>query len=947
MRKLIFLLALLAFYQIGLCQNLVSNPSFETVTAEPFWGCEITNATGWLNPANSTCPTNTGATPDLFSTFSAGQAVLPNSFMGTTNAHTGNRIAGIVTYHQQLGNYREYLMTQLAQPLVPGQLYRVSFWTTGGNPVEYIYHTNNIGLYFSNTALTQTGYNLISGITPNFNISTVVANSLWTYYEFFYTPTAPVSYFSVGNFSNDANTTTQNFGQNRPYAYYFFDDFEIITWNDSVTTQADTAICSGQPLNITAQGSINGQYSWYITGTPGTIIDNDSILNVIPTSTTTYVVQGAASDDTITVTVNPTPIFTLGNDTTICQGQSVTLNPGIAGATYLWSTGAVTQTITVNIAGIYWLSVTQAGCSWVDTINISILNPPAPINIGNDTAICFGQSVTLSTGIASTLWSTGVTAVQISVNTVATYWASVTNICGTEADTMLLAVNPAPVFTLGNDTTICQGQSVNLDPGIAGASYLWSTGAVTQAIGVNAAGTYWLSVTQAGCSWVDTINVSVLTPPQPFSLGNDTTICQGESVVLNTGLLSTVWSTGVTDSTITVNATGAYWGVISNICGTVSDTVNITVNPLPVFNLGNDTTICSGQGVTLDPGIAGATYGWSTSDVTQTISVNTTGSYSLTVTQSGCTWADTINVTVLNPPQPFTLGNDTAICAGQTLTLATGVSATVWSTGVTASQIVVSTSGIFVGTVSNICGTEADTIIVAVNPLPVVSLGNDTALCTGDVYVLDVTNSATTYQWQDNSVSGTYTVLQQGTYSVTVTENGCSASDAVTVTYQSIPQFLLGDDTALCVGDALILSPFTGTNPVWQDGSTDSLFTVFNGGVYAVTVQTACGIASDSIIIDYDYCDCYLTIPTAFSPNGDGLNDRYRPIYRCPIEKFMMRIHNRWGEVVFETNDITEGWDGTYQNTPQPISAFVWYIQYTDPYTDKEVFMSGNVTLVR
>jgi hypothetical protein len=80
---LLFCFALLVARQQLVAQNLVSNSSFETVTAEPFYGCEIVNATGWLNPSNGGCPNNGAGTPDLFSTFSTGQAVLPNSFLAT------------------------------------------------------------------------------------------------------------------------------------------------------------------------------------------------------------------------------------------------------------------------------------------------------------------------------------------------------------------------------------------------------------------------------------------------------------------------------------------------------------------------------------------------------------------------------------------------------------------------------------------------------------------------------------------------------------------------------------------------------------------------------------------------------------------------------------------------------------------------------------------------
>ncbi len=197
--------------------------------------------------------------------------------MGTTNAHTGNRIAGIVTYHAQLTNYREYLMTRLTCPLVPGETYTVSFWSTGGNPVQYVYHTNNIGVYFSTNALTQTNYNLIPAITPQLEITTLVANTTWTYYSFTFTPTQAYSYITIGNFRNDANTQKQNFGTNRPYSYYFFDDISVTANNSTIGISLgnDTTYCgsfsrtlsTGDPSTIWSTGVTGPQIT---VTTPGT-----------------------------------------------------------------------------------------------------------------------------------------------------------------------------------------------------------------------------------------------------------------------------------------------------------------------------------------------------------------------------------------------------------------------------------------------------------------------------------------------------------------------------------------------------------------------------------------------------------------------------------------------------------------------------------------------------
>lgn len=134
---------------------------------------------------------------------------------------------------------------------------------------------------------------------------------------------------------------------------------------------------------------------------------------------------------------------------------------------------------------------------------------------------------------------------------------------------------------------------------------------------------------------------------------------------------------------------------------------------------------------------------------------------------------------------------------------------------------------------------------------------------------------------------------------------------------------------------------------LWQNGSTDSVFHVTASGTYAVTVTNTCGSASDAVLEDIHADECALLIPTAFSPNGDGANDIFRAICRCPVERFDMHVYNRWGELVFETFDTSEGWDGFFNSNPQPLGVFIYYLNYFNFCEQKMKSMKGNVTLVR
>ena len=134
---------------------------------------------------------------------------------------------------------------------------------------------------------------------------------------------------------------------------------------------------------------------------------------------------------------------------------------------------------------------------------------------------------------------------------------------------------------------------------------------------------------------------------------------------------------------------------------------------------------------------------------------------------------------------------------------------------------------------------------------------------------------------------------------------------------------------------------------LWQDNSTDSFYRVTESGVYKVTVTNNCGSASAQKSVELYANECALWIPTGFSPNGDGKNDIFRVISYCPVNNFSIHVFNRWGEIVYESNDITLGWDGTFKERPAPLDVYVYYIEYLNYCKGAMDKRAGNVTLLR
>lgn len=427
--------------------------------------------------------------------------------------------------------------------------------------------------------------------------------------------------------------------------------------------------------------------------------------------------------------------------------------------------------------------------------------------------------------------------------------------------------------------------------------------------------------------------------------------CQNDTIILFASTdpgVHYLWNNTVTNDSLTVTQNGQYWVQVSKDGCSVADTITITFLPLPSVSLGNDTTICNGQTLFLDatdPSIA--TYNWSTTESNPFIDIQTAGIYWLEATAvNGCKNRDTLNLSITTLPN-FNLGEDTTLCDGQQLMYnfnIPGVSY-LWNDGDNSGLFSVSASGLYWLNVTKDGCSKRDSINITYNPVPLVALGMDTVICEGSSFNLFVNSNLDAITWQNGSASNIFTVIQGGVYHVKVLENGCYNSDTITVAQKLKPKYDLGKDTAVCLEAGFLLSPgLVNVNYVWQNGSTSSEYLVKNEGLYQLSVTNECGTTTDKINIKSG--PCLLLMPNAFTPNHDGKNDLWRIPYPGLVKTLQMRVYNRWGEKVFETNDPYKGWDGKYKGLNIDSGNFVWIIQYED-YTGKKHFLKGNLVLIR
>ena len=240
---------------------------------------------------------------------------------------------------------------------------------------------------------------------------------------------------------------------------------------------------------------------------------------------------------------------------------------------------------------------------YADSIVVIVHDNPQ-VHLIDDTTICDGEKIILhASSSGSYTWNTNEYSSEIEIHEPGLYSLETENAYGCKgADSMYLFVQDLPIVELGNDTTICRGESILFDTKNIGLIHDWNTGDSSHQITINYEGMYHVTITDyVGCSKTDSIELFVNELPN-LHLGNDTSICEGESIHLTTGHvgLQHAWNTSQTTNSIVVISNGIYSVVVSDSIGcSNSDSIQISVNQLPIVSIGNDTSICDGESVEL------------------------------------------------------------------------------------------------------------------------------------------------------------------------------------------------------------------------------------------------------------------------------------------------------------------------------------------------------------
>ena len=670
----------------------------------------------------------------------------------------------------------------------------------------------------------------------------------------------------------------------------------------TITAGGPTTFCAGGSVTLTSSSATGNTWSNGAT--------TQSITVSASGSYTVTVSNGSCSSTSVatTVTVNPlptTPTITASGPLAFCTGGSVILTSSSATGN-TWSNGATTQSITVSASGSYTVTVSNGSCSSTSASTAVTVNPlPATptITAGGPTTFCAGGSVTLTSSSATgNTWSNGATTQSITVSASGSYTVTVSNgSCSSTSAATTVTVNPlpaVPTITASGPTSFCTGGSVTLTSSSATGN-TWSNGAITQSITVSASGSYSVTVSNGSCSSTSaatTVTVNPLPATPTITASGPLTFCTGGSVTLtSSSATGNTWSNGATTQSVTVTTSGSYTVTVSNgSCSSTSASTTITVNPLPAvptITANGPLIFCAGGSVTLTSSSATGNT-WSNGATTQSITVSTSGSYTVTVSNGSCSStsaATTITVNPLPAVPTITANGPLTFCAGGSVTL-TSSSATgnTWSNGATTQSITVSASGSYTVTVSNgSCSSTSAATTVTANPLPpvpTITASGPTTFCAGGSVTL-TSSSATGNTWSNGATTQSITVTTSGSFTVTVSNLGCSSVSApVTVTVNPVPTVSASNNGPLCVNQALNLTAsgtvggtysWTGPNAFSSTSQNPGIASISGSefGVYTVTITlNSCTAAASTTVVLNSGTSTAITPAGPFCSNGTAVS---------------------------------------------------------------------------
>lgn len=761
-----------------------------------------------------------------------------------------------------------------------------------------------------------------------------------------------------------------------------------LTPKPTINIGADKIVCADQSVDLSADVTVATGVDWTSSGTsiftfPTNTLTTQYLLSDADTTNKVFnifaktVNQGSCKPvyDTLKVTVQPVPVVIASSDQTICaDSSSIEVRSVIANAGSVdWTTdgsgsfnpNASGTPVSYNFspadiaAGTVTLTATSANSGICSSRNssLTVSITPLPIVSAGSPIICDtlkGATLTgsiLGGGLSGDATWTSTTAGAFSVNNAtlnAVYYPTHADIvagkvtltltasnygtCKPVSSSADLIIEPLPIANAGSDQFSCNGASVTVSANNreTGVNYSWQDGAGTVVAPANAPShTFTVSGNATrvlfaenykGCITTDTVNITTFTLPS-YTFPIDPA-CYMENLLIESnpspqpivpGLYQ--WfnngqiMTGEDKTFLIVPDTGTY--KIEFSYGNCSSEDEIRVRPVPVIST-SDAVACGNATLSASTIPANATISWSQNGSAQgagnTITINSvpndTTRYDIIATDpsSGCFNTDSAYVIGLPKPQMVSL--DSTSCIGMDVKL-------------------------------------------TARPSNIANLDQFLQL---------------TFNWRKNggaifSTDSTVTVNSIGTYVGAVSVDQCKDTSTNVIDYSAYPTTTLPAEYVYCPDSNVPVTLDPGTQPagttyVWNDGvksKSDTLNVMpLDDTTYVVIIsnQYHCSITAQTNVLAI--CAPIIKIPTAFTPDLTGSGDQYFRGYGRYEQNYKMMVFNRWGEVIFVTNDKNTAWDGNYLGQPAPSGIYPWIVTYEGRRQFKGPYkQTGQVTIIR
>ncbi|MFZ9954708.1 MAG: gliding motility-associated C-terminal domain-containing protein [Flavobacteriales bacterium] len=717
-----------------------------------------------------------------------------------------------------------------------------------------------------------------------------------------------------------------------------------------VVSLSPTSICPGSSTTLDA-GSGFASYSWSPNG------ETTQTLSVNAQGTYTVTVtnaEGCTASSSSVVSINPNLNIDLGLNDTICVGNTATFtaNYANAGVTYTWSGPAgytnITQAITVNTAGTYHVDVVDPlGCT--GEADVDLVVNPLPVVTFTTTPVCEGSAAfTFNGAPAGGVYSgPGISGATFNPaapgSTAVTYTYTDGNGC-INSTTANQVVNSLPTVTF-TTTPVCEGSAALTFNGAPAGGVYSGTGITGATFNPTTPGTTVVTYTYTDAnSCTNSANANQLVNAKPTITFTTTPVFEGTPAITFKATPSggRYSGTGITGSTFNPTTPGTtavtYSYTDGNNCSN-SITTNQVVNAKTALTF-NTNPACVGSTVTFAASPAGGVY--SGTGITGTnYSASAAGNVQVTYTYTnadGCISTIT-SPQVVNANPVVNLSADKSDCDGQTITFDGTTSGAVsysWTPSGTGPTNAVTTAGTYTLTVTDANGCiGSDNVVASFIAIPSLNIGPDVDLCPNEsATITAIVNPSTSVVTWSNKTSGLSTTVNQAEVIIATANNGglCSATDNVNVFMHEIPDVENMKDTTLCFLDlpqGYVLDAGAATTYSWNTKENTSTITISRGGSYAVAISNEYGCQATETVTILEDCPSSLFVPTAFTPNEDGLNDIFF-VKGDNIYDFELYVFNRWGEVIFHSTDMNNGWNGKRNNNMQDaqIDVYVWKVTY-------------------